>query len=54
MANYEIVLKFSYTVEDVANDEEAYKEAIEMIKGDTNPIPYDWGSYKLMDDEEED
>ena len=53
MANYEIVLKFSYTVEGVANEEEAYKEAIELMKCDTHPEPYDWASYKLMGDDEE-
>lgn len=53
MANYEIVLKFSYTVEGVANEEEAYKEAIELMKCDTHPEPYDWASYKLMDNEED-
>lgn len=52
MANYEIVLKFSYTVENVADEDEAYKKAIELIKCDTHPMPYDWASYKLMDNEE--
>lgn len=54
MANYEIVLKVSYTVEGVANEEEAYKEAIELMKCDTHPMPYDWASYRLSSDEEED
>ncbi len=45
MASYEIILKFNYTVEDVANAEEAYEEAVEMMKCDTHPIPYDWYSY---------
>lgn len=53
MANYEIVLKFSYTVEDVADEEEAYEEAIKTMKCDTHPEPYDWASYKLSDDDEE-
>ena len=54
MASYEIVLKFSYTIENVANEEEAYEEAIKTMKCDTHPEPYDWASYKLMDDDEED
>lgn len=52
--NYEIILKFSYTVEDVNSEEEAYEEAIEIMKQDTHPIPYDWASYRLSSDEEED
>lgn len=52
--NYEIILKFSYIVEDVNSEEEAYEEAIEIMKQDTHPIPYDWDSYKLSNDEEED
>ena len=52
--NYEIILKFSYTVEDVDSEEEAYEEAIAIMKQDTHPIPYDWDSYKLSNDEEED
>lgn len=52
--NYEIILKFSYTVEDVNSEEEAYEEAIAIMKQDTHPIPYDWDSYKLSNDEEED
>lgn len=52
--NYEIILKFSYTVEDVNSEEEAYEEAIEIMKQDTHPMPYDWASYRLSSDEEED
>ena len=51
--NYEIILKFSYIVEDVNSEEEAYEEAIEIMKQDTHPMPYDWASYKLSNDEEE-
>ena len=51
--NYEIVLKFSYTVEDVDSEEEAYEEAIKIMKQDTHPMPYDWASYRLSSDEEE-
>lgn len=51
--NYEIILKFSYTVEDVNSEEEAYEEAIEIMKQDTHPMPYDWDSYKLSNDEED-
>ena len=53
MANYEIVLKFSYTVEDVENEDEAYKEALSMMKCDTHPEPFDWSSYHISDDDEE-
>lgn len=53
MANYEIVLKFSYTVEDVDNEDEAYEEALSMMKCDTHPEPFDWSSYHISDDEEE-
>ena len=52
--NYEIILKFSYTVEDVDSEEEAYEEAVEIMKQDTHPMPYDWDSCKLSNDEEED
>lgn len=52
--NYEIILKFSYTVEDVNSEEEAYEEAIKIMKQDTHPMPYDWASYRLSSDEEED
>lgn len=51
--NYEIVLKFSYTVEDVNSEEEAYEEAIKIMKQNTHPMPYDWASYRLSSDEEE-
>ena len=56
MANYEIVLKFSYTVEDVDSEEEAYEEALNLMKCDTHPEPFDWSSYHISDDnnEEED
>ena len=47
MASYEIILKFNYTVEDVADEEEAYEEAVEMMKCDTHPEPYDWYSYLI-------
>ena len=53
MANYEIILKFSYTVEDVDNEDEAYEEALSMMKCDTHPEPFDWSSYHISDDEEE-
>lgn len=52
--NYGIILKFSYTVEDVNSEEEAYEEAIKIMKQDTHPMPYDWVSYRLLSDEEED
>ena len=52
--NYEIILKFSYTVEDVDSEEEAYEEAVKIMKQDTHPMPYDWDSYKLLNDEEGD
>ena len=52
--NYEIILKFSYTVEDVDSEEEAYEEAIKIMKQDTHPMPYDWASYRLSGDEKED
>ena len=48
--NYEIILKFSYTVEDVDSEEEAYEEAIKIMKQDTHPMPYDWASYRLSSD----
>ena len=54
MPNYEIILKFSYTVEDVDSEEEAYEEAVKIMKQDTHPMPYDWDSYKLLNDEEGD
>ena len=56
MANYEIVLKFSYTVEDVDSEEKAYEEALNLMKCDTHPEPFDWSSYHISDDnnEEED
>ena len=53
MANYEIVLKFSYTVEDVDSEEEAYEEALNLMKCDTHPEPFDWSSYHILDDDEE-
>lgn len=53
MANYEIVLKFSYTVEDVDSEDEAYEEALSMMKCDTHPEPFDWSSYHISDDDEE-
>lgn len=53
MANYEIILKFSYTVEDVDSEEEAYEEALSLMKCDTHPEPFDWSSYHISNDEEE-
>lgn len=53
MANYEIILKFSYTVEDVDNEEEAYEEALSLMKCDTHPEPFDWSSYHISDDNDE-
>ena len=50
MASYEIILKFSYTIEDVANEEEAYEEAVEMMKCDTHPEPYGWDSYCIEEE----
>lgn len=50
MASYEIILKFSYTVEDVADEEEAYEEAVKMMKCDTHPEPYDWSSYLIPEE----
>ena len=47
MASYVIVLKFDYAVEDVADEEEAYEEAVKMMKCDTHPEPYDWYSYLI-------
>lgn len=50
MASYEIILKFSYTVEDVADEKEAYEEAVEMMKCDTHPEPYDYYSYLIEEE----
>lgn len=50
MANYEIILKFSYTIEDVANEEEAYEETVEMMKCDTHPEPYDYDFYLIEEE----
>lgn len=50
MVSYDIVLKFCYTVENVVDEKEAYEKAIEMVKSDTHPEPYDWGSYYLKEE----
>lgn len=47
MANYEIILKLFYTVEDVKSEEEAYKKAVEMMKKDTVLNPCGWEAYPL-------
>lgn len=50
MATYDITLKFCYTVEGVVNEKEAYEKAIEMVKRDTHPEPYDWGSFFVKEE----
>ncbi len=50
MASYEIILKFSYTVEDVMDEGEAYEEAVEMMKCDTHPEPYDYDFYRIPEE----
>ena len=50
MASYEIILKFGYMVEDVADEKEAYEEAVETMKCDPHPEPYDWDSYLIAEE----
>lgn len=46
MANYEVVLKFSYEIE-ADNEKEAYEEACLWMKQETHPIPSDADIYNL-------
>lgn len=51
MPNYEVILKYSYEIYNVANEDEAYEEAVALMKMDTHPYPPSDAEIELIEEE---